>query len=106
MTKEDYILLADRYETEDFIDNDPISLVKPYTKIRNIEISAVIAAWLSYGKRIVLMPKIASILTNEMNNKPYEYILSCEWAKYEDNYKCLSRMPSSARKKKLYDKLS
>lgn len=94
MTKDDYILLADKYETEDFIPNDPISLVKPYNKKQDIEISAVIASWLAYGRRNVFMPKIASILTDEMNDRPHDYILSRKWEQYKDNYQCLYRMTS------------
>lgn len=105
MTKEDYISLADKYETEDFVPKDPISLVKHYTDWKDIEVAAVIASWLSYGRRSVFMPKIESILIDEMNDKPFEYIFSCEWAKYEDNFKCLYRMTSWHNFAKLCERL-
>lgn len=94
MKKEDYIALADKYETQSFILKDPISFVRFYNTPKDIEIAAVIASWLAYGRRTVFMPRISYLLWELMKGNPYRYIMSNEWEKYKDDFRSLYRMTS------------
>ena len=87
----DYIDLAEKYEVESFIKSDPIQFPRRFKDRKDIEVAAVIAAWLAYGRRSVFIPKIDYILTEIMGNKPFQYIYGVEWNKYKDNYTSLSR---------------
>lgn len=62
--KEKLIFLADKYETHDFIKNDPAQFLYYYPKeqIVDVEIAALIAAMLAFGNRKQFIPKIRWIL--------------------------------------------
>jgi len=87
-----YIDLADKYEVKSFIENDPIQFCYKYSDKKDIEITGIIAAWISYGMRKVFIPKIEYLLINVMGNEPYNYIMSDSWEQYKDNYSCLYRL--------------
>ena len=57
-------LIIERYNTKDFIKTDPIQFPrKLYDRgmdIKDIEISAIISSWLSYGSRKAFLPVIQS----------------------------------------------
>ena len=54
-TKDLLIRLANQYETEEFIEGDPIQFPHEVAKRgggrRDIEISAILSSWLAYGNR-------------------------------------------------------
>lgn len=54
--------LADKYETHDFIKNDPSQFLWWYTDKENAETASFIAALLSFGSRTQFIPKIEYIL--------------------------------------------
>lgn len=58
------ISLADKYETESFIKDDPSQFMHRYTLPAQQERAAFIAAALSYGSRRQFIPKIDSLLEN------------------------------------------
>ena len=62
--KEQLIALANKYETEEFIKNDPSQFMHRYSTPREQERAAFIAAALSYGSRKQFIPKIDSLLNN------------------------------------------
>jgi TIGR02757 family protein len=74
---------AKEYNTPSFIEKDPISLPHIYkrmgSELRDIEISAFITAWMSYGRREVFIAK-AMMLHSIMDNigGPYAWIMSDE----------------------------
>ena len=105
MKFKDYIDLAEKYEVESFIKSDPIQFPRRFKDRKDIEVAAVIAAWLAYGRRSVFIPKIDYILTEIMGNKPFQYIYGVEWNKYKDNYTSLYRMTSWHCFASLCDKL-
>ena len=87
-----YIELADKYEVKSFIDTDPIQFCYRYSNKKDIEIAGIISSWLSYGGRLVFMPKIEYLLVDIMHNSPLEYTLDGDWEQYKDNYSCLYRL--------------
>lgn len=94
MERKELKLLADKYESESFVLNDPIRFVKRYNNIKDIEVSAVIASWLSYGEKKEFMPRMSYVFDIIMGTNPYEYILGLEWERYKDDYRSLYRMTS------------
>lgn len=76
---------ANQYETADFIKNDPIQIPYRYTDKRDIEISAFVTAWLAWGNRKQIIAKADYIDREIFKGKPYEYIISGEWATYHGN---------------------
>lgn len=76
---------ADQYETADFIKNDPIQIPHRYMDKRDIEISAFITAWLAWGNRKQIIAKADYIDREIFKGKPYEYIMSGNWATYHGN---------------------
>ncbi len=67
---DDYIK---KYETEEFIKDDPIQFIHKFKDKRDAEIAGFIASLFAYGKREVFIDKVNHIF-NLMNNKPYEFI--------------------------------
>jgi len=94
MTNDEYIKIADEYEIDSFIESSSIKFGYRYIEKKDIEIACLISHWLSYGEYSKYMIKIDNILTNIMQNKPYEYIMSGLWIKYKDDYTCLYKVIS------------
>ena len=72
---------ADRYETQDFINNDPIQFPHRFTDRRDIEVSAFISAWMAYGSRKVFL-QILERLHREMLNAggPFSFIATSAYS--------------------------
>lgn len=87
-------IVIEKYNTKDFIKTDPIQFPrKLYDRgmdIKDIEISAIISSWLSYGSRKVFLP-IIRILHEKMDWQPYKYIESKKWKRYMHNEQNLYR---------------
>lgn len=77
--------LADRYESKEFIKNDPVQFCHKYIDKQDCEIIGFIASWLSYGSRLQFIPIIDYIRIDIMNDMPYEYIISRRWMQL---YRC------------------
>lgn len=60
--KNKLIKLADRYETKDFLKEDPSQFLYYYKKPQDIELCAFIASLLSFGNRKQFIPKIKFIM--------------------------------------------
>ena len=68
--------LADKYETSEFIKNDPIQIPHRYTDKRDIEISALVTSWISWGNRKSII-KTADFIDREIfKGKPYDFIMN------------------------------
>ena len=63
----------ERYETKDFIKDDPVQFIHRYNNKNDIEIAGFIASMLAYGKREVFIEKLNYIF-NLMENQPCKYI--------------------------------
>ncbi|MDR0971135.1 MAG: TIGR02757 family protein [Bacteroidales bacterium] len=82
-----------RYNNKDFILNDPIQFPHLYKEKKDIEISAFISSWLSYGNRKQII-KTLEIIHKEFalyNNSPYQFIKEKGFVKYKNNPSCLYR---------------
>ena len=81
------IRLAERYETEEFIKDDPIQFPHEVAKRgggrRDIEISAIISSWLAYGNRKQFCSALHA-LHELMDYKPFEYLYSQSWRIFKD----------------------
>lgn len=53
--------LAEKYETADFVKEDPSQFLRWYTQVRDVEVAAFTAAMLSFGNRKQFIPKIKYI---------------------------------------------
>lgn len=81
MTEETVRLLkewAETYHCESFIPDDPVQFPHRYTSPKDIEISGLLTAVLSFGNRKMILRK-ADELDGLMNHRPLEYILSEKW---------------------------
>ena len=66
--------LVKKYETKDFILNDPIQFPHRYTKKEDIEISAFVSSLFAFGRREQFISKLEYIFS--LFNSPYELILN------------------------------
>ena len=69
---------ADRYHNSDFISSDPVQFPHRYHFKADIEISAFLTAFLSFGARPQIL-KAAERLDSIMNRQPLQYVLSGNW---------------------------
>lgn len=91
--KKQLIVAADRYETTDFIPADPIQFPHKYKEKQDIEVSALISAWMAYGSRKVFL-QILDYMHQEMDaaGGPYRFIASESYRKCcTEPDKCLYR---------------
>jgi uncharacterized protein (TIGR02757 family) len=63
-----------KYNTQSFIELDPISIPHRYSKRQDIEISALFAATLAWGQRVTIIRKSTELM-ELMYNSPYEFII-------------------------------
>lgn len=66
--KDQLIALADKYETKDFIKNDPSKFMHQVKDVGNQEIVAFLAASLAFGRREQILSHIQKILDNSGND--------------------------------------
>ena len=64
---------AKTYNTESFIKDDPVRFPHRFTEKRDIEISAFLTAWISYGRRAHILQKAEELhrLMGESPSLPY-----------------------------------
>ena len=74
--KNKLVELADKYETKDFLKNDPSQFLYYYKTVRDTELCAFIAALLSFGSRKQFIPKINFIMNEaDKSGGIYKWIL-------------------------------
>lgn len=66
---------ADRYERSDFVKNDPVQFPRRFSCKRDIEISGLLTALISFGNRKQIIAK-AEKLHGMLRGKPYEFVIS------------------------------
>lgn len=64
---------VEKYETKDFIKDDPIQFPHRFKNIEDIEIAGFLASIFAYGKREAFIEKL-NILFNIMDNEPFEFV--------------------------------
>lgn len=77
-------LLAERYETEDFLREDPIRIPHRYRdgSKADIEISALVTSWIATGNRKAIVKAADRIDRELFGGRPLQYILSMDWAQF------------------------
>ena len=68
------------YHRADFIQSDPVQFPHRYTLKQDIEVSGLLTAIMSFGKRKHILKK-AEEFHGIMGDSPYQYVLSCQWEK-------------------------
>ena len=71
---------AKKYHTADFIANDPISIPHRHSDALDIEISAFVTSFLSFGNRKQILKKTL-FLDQVMGSSAYDYVMSKGWKK-------------------------
>lgn len=91
--KQHLVSLADKYETKDFIKDDPIQFPRMFVdngNLMDLEISAVISSWLAYGNRKAIL-KACKEVYEIMDYDPHYYLTSEVWRIYKGDQRCLYR---------------
>lgn len=78
--------LAARYETEDFIKDDPVQFPHRYSKAEDIEIAGFIASVFAYGNRKAFIGKLNQLFAM-MGESPYQYIMAGHFELNGFNYR-------------------
>ncbi len=65
----------EQYNRIDFIDSDPISIPRKFTKKEDIEIAGFLAATIAWGQRVTIINN-ADKLMKLMNNNPFEFVMN------------------------------
>jgi len=66
---------AAEYNAPSFIPNDPVQFPHRFVNKQDIEISAFLTAWISYGRRELIVQK-AEWLHSQMGESPYRWIMN------------------------------
>lgn len=75
ITKIELEKLAEKYETGDFIKDDPVQFPHRFNRPEDIEIAAFISSIFAFGSRKVFIKKLEQLF-KIMQDKPLEYILN------------------------------
>lgn len=67
--------LVDRFESPDYIDNDPIAIPHAFDSRGDIEVVGLFAALLAWGQRPTILSKLAD-LSERMDHRPYDFVLN------------------------------
>lgn len=77
ITKTEIDKLVQKYETEDFIKDDPIQFLHKFTEKKDIELAGFIASLLAYGSRAQFIKKLNQLF-EIANNEPLNFIQNFE----------------------------
>lgn len=68
------IMEAERINSREFIAEDPVQFPRRFTDLRDIEITALLTAVISWGKRTMII-RDADRMLNMMDHQPYSFLL-------------------------------
>lgn len=88
-------LWAEKYETKDFIKKDPIQYPRMVldrfpSSIQEVETSAIISSWLSFGKRTAILKTLHDV-HDTMGFCPHHYIMTKKWESHLNSKSTLYR---------------
>lgn len=85
--KEKFDTLWKKYETSDFIKDDPVQFVHLFKNSRpeDIEIAGFISSLYAFGKREMFIKKLFELF-NFMQMRPYEFIINFDKKAYGENF--------------------
>lgn len=75
ITKLELDKLAEKYEIEEFIKDDPIQFPHRFKNVEDIEIAAFLASIFAYGNRKIFIKKLDELF-KIMKNQPLEFVLN------------------------------
>lgn len=75
ITKLEIDALAKKYETTDFIKDDPVRVPHRFTDKKDIELAGFIASLVAYGRRDVFIKKLNQLF-EIAQNEPYNFIMN------------------------------
>lgn len=78
ITKNELDNLVTKYETPDFIKDDPILFSHKFSSKKDIEIAGFIASLVAYGQRPVFIKKLNTLLLDIAKAEPHNFILNFE----------------------------
>ncbi len=78
ITKSELDNLAQKYETEVFINDDPIQFIHRYKDKKDIELAGFIASLLAYGSRKQFIKKLEQLLYDIAQDEPLNFIQNYE----------------------------
>ena len=78
ITKTELDVLADKYETKEFIKDDPVQFIHRFESKKDVEIAGFIASLLAYGSRKQFIKKLDDLFVNIAQNEPLNFILNFE----------------------------
>ncbi len=78
ITKTELDILADKYETKEFIKDDPVQFIHRFESKKDVEIAGFIASLLAYGSRKQFIKKLDDLFVNIAQNEPLNFILNFE----------------------------
>lgn len=81
--------LVIKYNTPEFIENDPVQFPHRYSEKNDIEIVAFLIATIAWGKRSMILNS-ANRLLDAMGKSPYDFVMSEGWRNLEPD-KCVHR---------------
>lgn len=82
--------LYDKYNREEFIEHDPISIPHKFDRQEDIEISGFLAAAIAWGNRKAIV-KSANKMLKYLDNKPYDFVLNASDAEIKNLYSFVHR---------------
>lgn len=82
--------LTERYNEPGFIANDPIQFPRRFSRLQDIEISALLTSILAWGRRDMIL-RNADRLHAQMQNQPYHFVMNREWERLADSGKNIHR---------------
>lgn len=101
------IFLAEKYETPDFVNDDPSRVLRRYSTLKDTELAAFCAAMLAFGQRQQFLQKCEIIFAAADNAGGfYEWIKSRAYqALFNDSPKKFYRFYSYADMRALFDRM-
>lgn len=76
ITKSELDELAQKYENEDFIKDDPVQFVHRFKNKKDIELAGFISSLLAYGSRKQFIAKLDNFFSDIAKNEPLNFILN------------------------------
>lgn len=83
--------LAHHYNTRSFIESDPVQFPHRYTEKKDIEVSALVTSWISWGNRKQIIRTAEMIDSTLFGGKPFDYLTSRRWEAFRYDTRCFYR---------------
>jgi len=71
--------MADKFNTIEFIANDPVQFPKQFWFKPDIEIAAFLASTIAWGNRKYIIKSCEKMLFGVMQGKPYDFVMGEQW---------------------------